>query len=109
MNIEATVMRFGPGRLGLCHSDLSTSKENVLLGCINRSTVARMREVKVLIDSEFVWLCPKRTLDRLEHVHITVIRSRRELHLAIHLFRACTWRAHYVPGTRSRNGQDCGE
>lgn len=40
---EVTEMGSGPGRLGLCHSDVSTSKENVLLGCIDRSTVARMR------------------------------------------------------------------
>lgn len=46
MTIEVTEMGFDPGRLGLCPSDVSSSKKNVLLGCINRSTVARMREVK---------------------------------------------------------------
>lgn len=56
-------MGFDPGRLGLCPSDVSTSKQNVLLGCINRSTVARMREVEVPSDFEFLWLCPKTDID----------------------------------------------
>ena len=47
------------GWLGLCQNEMSASKGSVLLGCINRSTVARKREAEVLFGSEFTWLCPK--------------------------------------------------
>lgn len=56
MHIEVAL---GSGRLGLCQNEMSASKGSVLLGCINRNTVARKREVQVLFDSEFTWLCSK--------------------------------------------------
>lgn len=63
MNLEVAEMGFDPGRLGLCPSDVSASKKNVLLGCINRSTIARLREGEDLSDSDFIWLCPKTDID----------------------------------------------
>lgn len=63
MAIEVTEVGFDSGRLGLCPSDVSTSKKNVLLGYINRSTIVRMREGDVLSDSELFWLCPKTDID----------------------------------------------
>lgn len=59
MHIEVIEGGLGSGRLRLCQNEMSASKASVLLGCINRSTVARKTEAQVLFGSEFTWLCPK--------------------------------------------------